>query len=422
MPLPAAFKGLSSLVKAGQSLATGSAQRASQNVNSALGLPIGIDFGTGSLKVLQIAAGEPLTLVGAGCAETPDELRVDAVKRLEFQAKALVTLVKAAGFKNKRAACAIPAWATVCKHMQLSKPDGQTLTEQINQQLPLQMGCDAASVVHRHLDVTPPGASKPEVIVMAVSRELIARLMQIIKEAKLEPVGMHSEFLASLAAYEHIHRRAADAQINSLYLDIGAGTTTVAISHGKKLAFVRSIDFGGCGIDQVLAAGLGCSLAEARKRRWAANDAALPPSAVRTMAERAEPRGAQGTPVPERRGAGDPIPGLAVSGGAVSATIEGVDLSEPLDILADEVRMCMRFHTTQFPSHKIERLIFLGGESRHRLVCQHVARAVKLEGQVADPFSRIGRTGKESVTGVDLAVPQPAWAVALGVCLSPTDL
>ena len=421
MPLPAAFKGLSSLVKAGQSLATGSAQRATQNVNSALGLPIGIDFGTGSLKVLQIAAGDPMTLVGAGCAETPDELRTDPAKRLEFQAKALATLVKSGGYRNKRAACAIPAWATVCKHMQLTKVDGQTLTEQINQQLPLQMNCDPASVVHRHLDVTPPGASKPEVIVMAVSRELVARLMQIIKDAKLEPVGMHSEFLASLAAYEHIHRRAADAQINTLYLDIGAGTTTVAISHGKKLAFVRSIDFGGCGIDSVLAAGLSCSLAEARKRRWAANDV-VPGAPVRTMAERAEPRSAESA-TPERRGAGGPVPGLAIPGAtATSPVIDGVDLSEPIDILADEVRMCLRFHAAQFPNHKVERLIFLGGESRHKLVCQHVARAVRLEGQVADPFSRIGRTGKESVTGVDLAVPQPAWAVAIGVCLSPTDL
>lgn len=422
MPLPAAFKGLSSLMKAGQSLATGSAQRANQNVNTSLGLPIGIDFGTGSLKVLQIAAGDPMTLVGAGCAETPDDLRIDPVKRLEFQAKALIALVKAGGYKNKRAACAIPAWATVCKHMQLAKADGLTLTEQINQQLPLQMSCDPASVVHRHLDVTPPGAAKPEVIVMAVSRELIGRLMQIIKEAKLEPVGMHSEFLASLAAYEHIHRRAADAQINTLYLDIGAGTTTVAISHGKKLAFVRSIDFGGCGIDQVLANGLACSVAEARKRRWAANDAAVPATSVRTMAERAEPRKTGDAEGSERRSVGVPVPGLAVPGLADSPVIEGVDLTEPIDILADEVRMCLRFHATQFPNHKVERLIFLGGESRHRLVCQHVARAVKLEGQVADPFSRIARTGKESVTGFDLAVPQPAWAVALGVCLSPTDL
>jgi len=419
MQLPAALRGLSSLMKAGQSLATGKTQRANQNVNAALGLPIGVDFGTGSLKVLQVAAGEPLSLVGAGCAETPEEVRADPVARLDFQAKALVALVKAGGYKNKRTVCAIPAWATVCKHMQLAKVEGMTLSEQINQQLPLQMNCDASSVVHRHLDVTPPGSSKPEVIVLAVSRELISRLMQIIKEAKLEPVGMHSEFLASLAAYDHIHRRAHDAATNTLYLDIGAGTTTVAISHGKTLAFVRSIDMGGASIDAMLATALGCPVAEARRRRWESNDT-VEGSSVRTMAERAEPRAGD---APERRQGQSSLPGLVMPGdSAASGQVDGVYLGESMDILADEVRMCLRFHAAQFPSHKVERLIFLGGESRNKLVCQHVAKAVRLEGQVADPFSRIARNGTESVTGVDLSVPQPAWAVALGLCLSPTDL
>jgi hypothetical protein len=47
---------------------------------------------------------------------------------------------------------------------------------------------------------------------------------------------------------------------------------------------------------------------------------------------------------------------------------------------------------------------------------------VRLSWQVADPFARVSRTGQERVRGVEFTSPQPGWAVALGLCLSPTDL
>ena len=72
------------------------------SVGSVLGLPIAIDFGTGSLKILQVAAGEPPVLVAAACLDTPDELMTDQKKRLEFQLEGLPRLIKRGGFKGKR--------------------------------------------------------------------------------------------------------------------------------------------------------------------------------------------------------------------------------------------------------------------------------------------------------------------------------
>ncbi len=43
----------------------------SSSVGNVLGLPIAIDFGTGSLKILQVAAGDPPVLVAAASLETP---------------------------------------------------------------------------------------------------------------------------------------------------------------------------------------------------------------------------------------------------------------------------------------------------------------------------------------------------------------
>jgi Tfp pilus assembly PilM family ATPase len=97
-------------------------------------------------------------------------------------------------------------------------------------------------------------------------------------------------------------------------------------------------------------------------------------------------------------------------------------MDEMLEGFTDEVRICLRYHAGQFPSRKIDRAVFVGGESRHRGLCQHVAKALRLPAQMADPLARLARTGKEPTVGVDLREPQPGWAVAMGLCMSPTDL
>src|ERR1051326_8805585 len=98
------------------------------------------------------------------------------------------------------------------------------------------------------------------------------------------------------------------------------------------------------------------------------------------------------------------------------------DLSEPLEILTDEISMSLRYHESIFPDRKIDRAIFIGGEARHLGLCQHIARTLKLPAQVADPLAGVARTGDEPTLGVNFSEPQPGWATALGLCMSPTDL
>lgn len=389
MSLAATLKGWAA--KAGQVFGAASPEATSKPPPASRGLPLGIDFGTGGLKVLELVGGDQLTLGHVAYVETPDNLRADQNRRLEFQAENLAEIVRSTRFRTKRAACAIPAWATVCKQIQLGKPDGTPLSQQVLSMIPQHLNCDPSTIIHRYLDVTPPGASRPEVIVMAVTKELIGRLMQAMHDAKLEPVGMHSEFMAELAAYDHIHVSTDVETSNSVYVDIGAGMTRISISHGRTLAFVRTIDMGGAVMDQTLVNRLGCTMGEARAMRWKHNEELS-------------------------------RPGLPPAEGPAATTVSGVDLAEAMDIIADEVRMSLRLHASKFPTMKVDRLVFLGGECRSRLICNHIARVVRMTGHTADPFRKVQRPAGESPAGLDLSTPQPAWALAMGVCLSPTDL
>jgi Tfp pilus assembly PilM family ATPase len=369
--------------------------------------PIALDFGARSLKCLQVSwEGTTPTLIAAASIETPAEPVMDPRKRLEFQLQNLPRLVREGGFKGRRVVCAIPRWMTLCKSLQVPRQDGVPLSTLVESAMAVQLQLDPAAWVHRCTEVPGAGGTsgKAEVIVMAVQRELVEKLMAGMAAAKLEPVGMHSAFAATLHAFDYMHTGTGDAQQNTLYLDIGSAGTNVIIAHGRELAFARVMDLGGDHLDDMVARQRKVDLLEARR--------------LRALAETA-------CTVTIKPATGDSQPGLSAdmsSGPASPLGPDHVNMDEMLEGFTDEVRICLRYHAGQFPSRKIDRAVFVGGESRHRGLCQHVAKALRLPAQMADPLARLARTGKEPTVGVDLREPQPGWAVAMGLCMSPTDL
>ncbi|MCA9299211.1 MAG: pilus assembly protein PilM [Phycisphaerales bacterium] len=357
-----------------------------RNIGPRAPLPVAIDFGVGALKVLQVSGGDQVSLVGAGMLETPEELMFDHGRRLDYQMEALPKLIRGAGVKGRRAVCAIPCGNTFCKHVQIQRTDGVDMSVLVQAALATQLNCDPNALVYRFTEVNdverPMSGSKAEVICIAANRALIQKLMQSLKTAKLEPVGMQSEFHATLNAFQWIHGQTEGRDQTTLYLDIGAGSTKVMIAHGPSLAFARMIELGGRHFDETIARQVKCSLASARRKRYALESAES-------------------------------------DGGTAVAT---VDISEPLEIVCDEISMCIRYHASLFPSRKIERAVFLGGESRQTSLCQSIARRLRLPAQIADPMAGVARSGDETCVGVDMQQQQPGWAVALGLCMSPTDL
>ena len=79
-----------------------------------------------------------------------------------------------------------------------------------------------------------------------------------------------------------------------------------------------------------------------------------------------------------------------------------------------------RYHDATFPNRPVDRLIFVGGESRHRGLCQRIAQALGVAAQVGDPMVRMGRISDVGVaSGIDRRQPQPGWAVAIGLSMGP---
>ena len=399
-------------------------------VQRAMGAPVAIDFGSATLKVLQLSNDEPAQLVAAGCVEVPDNLRADVKRRLEFQIDSLPKLVGSLPLRGRRAVCAIPAPLTFCKHAQLGRQDGMPPEVLADGMLTEQLGRDASTLVRKLLEVpgTDRSGAKHEYICLATGREIVDKLMKALRAAKLDVVGMHSEFEAALAAFHTLNRRTADKYDATLYLDIGGGQTQVLIGHGPDLVFARSIAIGGLTLFVCSALGVGVRVCKARLVRLAMHDMVPAASAVPVPAPSAAARAGDedGSVLvaEERRGDGC-APGMSedlARAAPTPAAPAGASLREPLEILTDETNMCVRYHDTMFPSSRVSNVVFIGGESRHRGLCQHIARGLRLPAKVADPLARVVRPGTEKAVGVDLSQPQPGWAVAVGLCHCPTDL
>ncbi len=419
-------------------------------------LPVAIDFGVGSLKVLRLQAGageaDPPKLMAAGAVETPAELVGDHNARIDFQLEQLPKLAASLGLKNMRAACSIPATQTFCKHMQLARDADGTLEGPVAMSVAAALRCMPDALVCRHVEVTG-SAGKAEVICLGASRELVRKIMAAMRSSRLDPVGVHPEVLALIRSFDHITRRTADTEVTSLYLDLGYGSSKVSVAHGRELVFAKLLQLGGRHLDGVVANQMKCDPVAARAARLAAVDVvpksagAPAPSAAgeaggglallaagmskahgdtKAQADggaRDGPGAIDAAAVLLDRRNGLPAPGLGGLG-PDGAPLHGprVDLSEPLETLTDEIAMCLRYHESLFPGKRPDRVVFTGGESRHRGLCQHVAKVLRLNAQLADPLARLGRDSAAVTLGVDLSGPQPGWAVALGVALAPTDL
>lgn len=410
-------------------------------------LPVAIDFGASALKVLQLQSGDTPQLVAAAQVATPESLLTDNGKRFAFQFQALPKLIKAVGFKSRRAVVALPAAQLFCKHLQFPKTDNVSVAELVEHAVPSILECPPHALLCRHVVVegaTPvgqtsgavgalPGApaaggAKQEVICFAAARDFIGRVMQACRDSKLELVGAHPEFLCSLKAFEHLARRESDKDSATLYLDIAAGATKVMIAHGPQLVFAKTVQLGGIDLDRAVAHALDCDLARARQARLAiahAPEHATSPARPLPAPARSRRDDDGDVAVAEDRRSAAPAPGFSAEIGALPQESVGpadADLSDSLEILTDEIAMCVRYHESIFPGRKPSRCVFFGGESLNRGLCQHVARRLRLPAQVADPMARVARAGNEPVSGVDFRLQQPGWAVPLGLSLLPTDL
>ena len=344
--------------------------------------PIAVDFGVSALKVLQVIPGnnnDSPTLIGAASLSTPDELLSDDQQRLAYQSEQLPKLMRGMGFKGKRAVCAVSALQSLTQSVQVQKAGNIPLADIVKEQLRQAIGRDPASFVLRTFEVgevVRSGQKCTEVLCMAIPREVVMMHMKALRNARLDPVGIQTEHMSVLRAFDPLVQRSNEPNAPSMYVDFGCGSTKVLIAHGRNPVLAKTLP-------------------------------AYSRSGEQMMSRRPS------TIVEQEAGAA----------GTTTAVLDEVtDAGAGVEALAEEIGMCLRYYQALFPGKTMERAVFVGGEARRSEVCRAVARSLRLPAQVADPLSALARENGSSIRGLALQSAQPGWAVPIGLCLSPTDL
>lgn len=413
--------------------------------------PIAIDFGSSSVKLLQIGAGDKPPLIAAAELPITTTMAANPAELQEHLGRELPKLLRQGRFKGKRVVCSVPCGQTMIQHVQISPSDSPANRDAlVKAQLQAQFGWSPGNVVVRAIDVTEvhrDSQPRMETICFAVARETVMNHVQLLGRCKLEVVGVHTEVMAMVRAFEHLHRRKDDENVTTLYIDLGYGGTKVAIGHGSRLVFAKCIQLGGRHLDHLIAETLHCDLAAAKAHRLSHNAAlsaeAEAPAAARSgamsselpamlrvgMAAADSPTAsgsrsdAAAATVTDRRSGQQPA-GLRadITPADPPAPPANMCFDDLLDSIVDELSMCVRYHESLFPGRAINRAIFLGGEARQSGLCRSIARALHMPAQLGDPLSRLLVAGTPVTPGLSLQTAQPGWAVPFGLCTAPTDL
>ena len=88
--------------------------------------------------------------------------------------------------------------------------------------------------------------------------------MEIAQRAKLDVVGMHCEPLAIAKAFAHLFR-GEESERTTCFIDLGAATTKVVITHGPEMVFTKTIHAAGDHLTRHRAVAENITFTEARE-------------------------------------------------------------------------------------------------------------------------------------------------------------
>ena len=411
--------------------------------------PILADFGSSGVKLVQSTVGDLPTIAAAAFLPFNDEMRTRPIEeRFEFLGRELPEVLRENHFRGNRLVVAPFSQHMLVQHIGVPAADAERAESVIRLQIAIGLGCDPDALIVRanHVcETNRDGSPKVEHIAFAMSRDDVMRYVSLARRAKLGVVGVHGEISALVHAFDHVNRRGEDDNIATMYIDLGYGGTKVAICHGSKLVFAKSITIAGRSIDARLSELRRCTVAEARAARLAEgikpmrigvptslpsagamsadvdNGMAMPRVATARAESDNNSVAAMAATAVDRRGAGN-APALGAALPADTARSVTMESRETVENLADELSMCARYHGALFRDRRIDRVVFLGGESRDTGLCQSLASGLRLPAKVGDPMARFLVNGAAPKGLPDAQSSHPGWAVACGLASSPTDL
>ncbi len=248
--------------------------------------PIALDIGSHAVKLVQFERKKKgLSLSRLGMASLASGAVVDGtVRDHEEVMRAVDELIAAERAKMKEVVVSVSGSAAVVSTLLVPTMKGASLDEAVDaeavQILPFPL--EEARITRRRLGkITVDGQAMEEFLLVAVQREALEEMVELLRHLELEPKIVDVNLLAMENA--HFHAGGKREEGVTALVDIGASSTLVHILREGRTLLTRMIPFGGVAVTKALAERFSVTQFEAEQIKLGAKPASSPRAAVEVI-------------------------------------------------------------------------------------------------------------------------------------------
>jgi len=339
---------------------------------------LGLDIGSGSIKVLQLKEVKGKMKVDRfGVKPLPAEMIVDgAIMDGLGVVGAIKELAGEQNLKNKNVALSISGTSVIVKKISLPPMPEEELEKQIKFEAEQYIPFDINDVyLDFHIltqDEQPAeGQTEMDVLLVATKKDKLNDYANAVREAGLSPKVVDVDAFAIENMYCANHD-IVPGELTAL-VNIGASVMNINVLKGGISVFTRDITIGGTRYSERIQQDLGLSPDDAE----AAKKGRYP----------------------------------GVNEAALNEAITAVDME-----VATEIGRSFDYFRTTSPDDEIARVVLCGGCAKIKSLPARIAEQVGIETSVANPFSRLDTTGLKMSPG-ELEEASPDMGVVVGLAL-----
>ena len=348
-----------------------------------------MDLGSTGVRLIQFtdAEGEPVVQAAAHFEIPPGV--TDHRERTELVERAVRDAISSKAFCGREVIAGLGQYDFQMKSIRLPKMPADEIASAVEfeAQDRFEMGGKPAQV--RFLtagEVRHGNEIKEEVLVFAASEEAVTSKIQFLQSMGLRPTAMDVTPCAVARSFIRFLRRSEDAAAVNVFLDVGGRGSSIVITRGTDICFVKLLEVGGDQMNAAVAKALNLSPDQAAELR------------IRIMQESAAGKSGAPSTIPDeiRARAADPIRPLA-------------------ERICRDIQLCLRYLAVTFRGQRPGTLTLVGGEAHEPELHRSFSAALDIPCTIGHPLRGMGR--------VELALRReertlaPAWSVAAGLAL-----
>ncbi|MBZ9751684.1 type IV pilus assembly protein PilM [Deinococcus sp. HMF7620] len=370
---------------------------------------LGVEIGTSAIKVVALRPGSPPSLQHAIMVPTPiGSMRDGLVVEPQAVATELKNLLAQHRITTRHAVTAVPNQVAVTRNIMVPKMERKDLQEAIKWEAEryIPYPIDDVSLDFDLLDdpANVPDDGQMEVVIAAAPTEAVARQVEVLRLAGLEPVVVDLKSFASLRALrgnllgEHLTKSTltgtnyTEAGEVALVMEIGASSSVINLVRGERVLMARNINVSADDFTTALQKAFDLDFT-------AAEDVKLGYATATTPTEDEED-----------------LLNFDMAREQYSPARVFEVIRPVLGDLITEIRRSLEFYRVQSGDVVIDRTFLAGGGAKLRGLAAAISDALGFRVEVASPWLTV-QTDQANVDTGYLQANAPEFTVPLGLAL-----